>query len=91
MDQAVRDASIGAWPEGLTRVPYWVYQDPEIARDEQTRVFEGPGWHYLCLEIDVPNQGITGPRWSAPCPSSLRGRRTAMSLHLKTGVPTEGR
>ena len=31
--------------------------DPEVARDEQTRVFEGPGWHYLCLEIDVPETG----------------------------------
>ena len=57
MDQIVRDRSTGIWPQGLTRVPYWVYQDPATARDEQTRVFEGPGWHYLCLEIDVPDTG----------------------------------
>jgi phenylpropionate dioxygenase-like ring-hydroxylating dioxygenase large terminal subunit len=57
MDQSVRDLPTGAWPAGLTRVPYWVYQDPEIARDEQARVFEGPAWHFLCLEIDVPDPG----------------------------------
>ena len=57
MDQSVRDLSTGAWPAGLTRVPYWVYRDPEVARDEQSRVFEGPAWHFLCLEIDVPEPG----------------------------------
>ena len=57
MDQAVRDLSVGTWPEGLTRIPFWVYQDPAIARDEQARIFEGPSWHYLCLEIDLPDAG----------------------------------
>jgi phenylpropionate dioxygenase-like ring-hydroxylating dioxygenase large terminal subunit len=57
MDQSVRDLTTGTWPEGLTRVPYWVYQDQTVARDEQTRIFEGPAWHFLCLEIDLPNPG----------------------------------
>src|SRR5882757_6791075 len=57
MDQPVRDLPIGALPPGLTRVPYWVYRDPEVARDEQARVFEGPCWHFLCLEIDLPETG----------------------------------
>jgi phenylpropionate dioxygenase-like ring-hydroxylating dioxygenase large terminal subunit len=57
MDQPVQDLSIGAWPPGLTRVPYWVYRDAAVARDEQTRIFEGPAWHFLCLEIDVPDAG----------------------------------
>ncbi len=57
MDQPVHNVSSGAWPPGLTRVPYWVYRDPQVARDEQTFVFEGSGWHYLCLEIDVPAIG----------------------------------
>ena len=57
MDQTVRELPAGAWPAGLTRVPYWVYRDDAIARDEQARVFEGPAWHYLCLEIDVPGIG----------------------------------
>ena len=45
------------WPDGLTRVPYWVYQDPDVLRDEQRNIFEGKTWNYLCLEADIPSQG----------------------------------
>ena len=56
-DLSTRDPSTGTWPAGLTRVPYWVYRDKDVAKNEQVRVFEGPAWNYLCLEIDVPNVG----------------------------------
>jgi phenylpropionate dioxygenase-like ring-hydroxylating dioxygenase large terminal subunit len=43
-----------SWPaEGVTRVPYWVYQDEEIYREEQERIFRGPTWNYLCLEAEL--------------------------------------
>ena len=43
------------WPaEGATRVPYWVYQDQDIYREEQERIFRGPTWSYLCLEAELP-------------------------------------
>ena len=45
------------WSRGLTRVPYWVYQDPDIARHEQTRIFHGPVWNFLCLEVDIAKAG----------------------------------
>lgn len=46
------------WPdEGVTRVPFRLFSDPEIYALEQERIFRGPVWHYLCLEIDVPNPG----------------------------------
>jgi phenylpropionate dioxygenase-like ring-hydroxylating dioxygenase large terminal subunit len=45
------------WAPGLTRVPYWVYQDQAVLRAEQKLIFEGPAWHYLCLEADIPNRG----------------------------------
>ncbi len=46
------------WPsDALTRVPYWVYQDPEIYAAEQRRLFAGPVWHYLCLEAEIPVAG----------------------------------
>ena len=57
MDQPVREATTGTWAAGLTRVPYWVYRDQAVARDEQARIFEGSAWHFLCLEIDVANPG----------------------------------
>jgi hypothetical protein len=46
------------WPEGaLTRIPYWIYQSPEITALEQQRLFEGPVWNFLCLEAEVPKPG----------------------------------
>jgi len=46
------------WPkEGLTRVPYWLYSDPEIYAREQERIFHGPSWSYVALEAEIPNAG----------------------------------
>lgn len=46
------------WPaESLRRVPFWVYQDAEIYAAEQQRIFEGPVWHYLCLDAEVAAPG----------------------------------
>jgi anthranilate 1,2-dioxygenase large subunit/terephthalate 1,2-dioxygenase oxygenase component alpha subunit len=46
------------WPAGaLTRVPYWIYQSPEIYAQEQRRIYEGPTWNYLCLEGEIPKPG----------------------------------
>lgn len=47
-----------AWPEeGLTRVPYQVFQDEAVYADEQEAIFRGPNWSFLCLETEVPNPG----------------------------------
>ena len=46
-----------AWPAGLTRVPFWVYQDPDLLRAEQESLFEGAVWNYLCLEVEIANPG----------------------------------
>ncbi len=51
------DGQTHAWPPGLTRVPFWVYQERDIARQEQARIFQGPVWNFLCLEVDIPNAG----------------------------------
>jgi anthranilate 1,2-dioxygenase large subunit len=57
-----RDAGLSSppevsWPEGLTRVPYWVFQRPDVAALEQTRVFRGDTWNYLCLEAEIAEPG----------------------------------
>ena len=47
-----------AWPvERLTRVPYWVYQDEAIYRQEQEKIFRGNTWSFLGLEAELPNAG----------------------------------
>jgi anthranilate 1,2-dioxygenase large subunit/terephthalate 1,2-dioxygenase oxygenase component alpha subunit len=53
----IMPTSIRHWPAGISRVPFWLYQDPEILKAEQSRIFEGPVWHYLCLEVEIENQG----------------------------------
>ncbi|MBV8537001.1 MAG: Rieske 2Fe-2S domain-containing protein [Alphaproteobacteria bacterium] len=45
------------WAEGVTRVPYWLYNDDNVAKREQAAIFEGPVWSFLCLEAEVPNPG----------------------------------
>jgi salicylate 5-hydroxylase large subunit len=46
------------WPDGGTsRVPYWVYTDPDLYRREQERIFQGPTWNYVALAAEVPEPG----------------------------------
>jgi salicylate 5-hydroxylase large subunit len=46
------------WPkEGISRIPYWVYTDPEIYAREQERIFCGRSWAYVVLEAELPAAG----------------------------------
>src|SRR5690349_2751105 len=46
------------WPEeGLTRVPYRLFQDPQVYAAEQRGLFQGPLWNYLCLAVEVAKPG----------------------------------
>jgi salicylate 5-hydroxylase large subunit len=47
-----------AWPdEGRSRVPNWVYTDPDIFAREQGCIFGANDWLYVCLEAEIPNPG----------------------------------
>jgi len=46
------------WPsEGLTRVPYWIYQDENVYAREQERIYRGATWNFLGWE---PSCGDVG-------------------------------
>src|SRR6516165_8141400 len=46
------------WPsEGNARVPYRVFSDPGIYREELARVFLGPTWQFLALARDLREPG----------------------------------
>lgn len=46
------------WPgEGVSRVPYRVYTDPDVYAQEQDRIFRGPVWSFIGLESEVPETG----------------------------------
>ena len=47
-----------AWPRAdFSRVPYSVFTDEDIYRRENQRIFRGPVWNYLCMEIELPAAG----------------------------------
>ena len=49
------DEPLFLWPdEGVRRVPYHIHSDPEVYRAEMSRIFRGPTWHYLGLEVEIP-------------------------------------
>jgi anthranilate 1,2-dioxygenase large subunit/terephthalate 1,2-dioxygenase oxygenase component alpha subunit len=49
---------VRAWPaEGLARVPYWIYQDEDVYRSEQERIYRGAAWNFLGLEAELPEKG----------------------------------
>ena len=50
-------ASTAGWTADVTQVPFWVYRDPELAKLEQGRVFEGPVWNFLCHESEISSAG----------------------------------
>ncbi len=43
-----------SWPQGLTRIPYWIYSDRDLYAEEQDRIFRGDTWTFLCLEAELP-------------------------------------
>jgi anthranilate 1,2-dioxygenase large subunit len=46
------------WPrEGVTRVPYPLYNRADIYAEERARLFMGPVWNFLCLEVELPQPG----------------------------------
>jgi len=46
------------WPsEGLTRVPYWIYQDENVYAREQERIYRGATWNFLGLEAELRDVG----------------------------------
>jgi phenylpropionate dioxygenase-like ring-hydroxylating dioxygenase large terminal subunit len=46
------------WASGeYARIPYGVYTDPDVYALEQERIFKGPTWNFLCLEVEIPAPG----------------------------------
>src|SRR6478609_7757804 len=42
---------------GSSRVPFWAYTDAQLYRQELDKLFYGPHWSYVGLEVEVPNVG----------------------------------
>src|ERR1700744_1064359 len=61
LDQVTRTASDPlphVWAnDGVTRVPFRIFQDRDVYAAEQQSIFQGSTWNYLCLSIEVKNTG----------------------------------
>ena len=46
------------WPDdGVSRIPYQIYTDPDNYADEQQRIFRGPIWSFVCTEQEIEKPG----------------------------------
>jgi len=46
------------WPHNdVTQIPYALYTDPNVFEREMARIFCGPGWAYVGLEVELPKPG----------------------------------
>src|SRR5215469_13889988 len=65
MNDTIRHPTNGAQAEQLvyfpradgSRIPFEVYRSPEIYNLEQERIFRGPVWSFVALEVELPNPG----------------------------------
>jgi len=52
------------WPSSdFSRVPYDVFTSNAIYAQEQQRIFRGPVWNYLCMEIELARHGDFVTTW----------------------------
>ncbi|MDA1099211.1 MAG: Rieske 2Fe-2S domain-containing protein [Proteobacteria bacterium] len=58
MSEASIRPATAHWPNnGLTRVPYALYDDQVVYERERERLFKGPTWNVLGLECEIPKPG----------------------------------
>jgi len=46
------------WPrDDFSRIPYWLYHDRDVYRQEQEVIFKGKAWSFVGLEAEIPAPG----------------------------------
>ncbi len=69
MRKAFRRPASEYWPnEGLSHIPYRLYNDEEIHRLEQEKLFRGPAWNFVALECELKNPGDYKSTWLGEMP-----------------------
>ncbi len=74
-----------AAPPSLTRIPFNFYTDPARYVSEQQRLFHGPAWHFLCLEIELPETGSWRSSFVGATPVVVVRDRAANGAELISG------
>ena len=69
MSETAKEFTVPSWPgEGPSRIPAWVYSDPEIFRRERDAIFRGRTWNYVALGCEIPDPGDFKRSWVADMP-----------------------
>jgi salicylate 5-hydroxylase large subunit len=56
--------TLSRWPStGSSRVPFWAYTDAQLHQRELDRIFYGPHWCYVGLEVEIPKVGDYKLSW----------------------------
>lgn len=46
------------WPDdGVSRIPYQIYTDPDVYEEEQRRIFRGPIWSFVGMADEIAKPG----------------------------------
>jgi salicylate 5-hydroxylase large subunit len=56
--------TLSRWAQaGSSRVPFWAYTDAQLYQRELEKLFYGPHWCYVGLEVEIPNVGDFKLSW----------------------------
>ena len=67
MPDSIPSAPRSSWTGDITRVPYWVYRDPDLLKTEQERVFGDQYGISFALKARLPIRATGGRPYSAAC------------------------
>jgi len=69
------------WPRNdYSRIPYFLYHDAEVYKQEQAKIFRGHTWSMLCLAAEIPLAGDFRTTWVGDTPVIVQ-RAQDMSVH----------
>jgi anthranilate 1,2-dioxygenase large subunit/terephthalate 1,2-dioxygenase oxygenase component alpha subunit len=78
-DSAMDFGAYGLAGDAFNQADYRLYTDAAIARLEQERIFEGPAWCFIGLDVEVPLPGDYKTSWVGALPIILvRGKDGAL-------------
>lgn len=43
--------------DGVRRIPYWTFKDKDLFEREKQKLFNGPTWNFMCLEVELQSPG----------------------------------
>lgn len=76
MNRALQPKPQRSWPSddspaAASRIPYWIYSDPDVYQRELEKIFYGPHWCYVGLEAEIPRVGDFKTTWIGEKPLIL--------------------